>query len=247
MGGLGFKEMESFNLALLAKQWWRIIHNEKSLSFRVLKDKYFPNSEPMRCPKGPNSSYLWNSLWEGRRIVEQGATWRVGDGRRIDVWVDPWLKKGPDGRVTHPYGVVPTNLKVCCLIDMERREWKMESVKEIFTEEDAKLISSIHLSKVNMPDRLIWRDSESGELSVKTGYIVARKVLGKDTTPDTSWKEVWCVIWKAVVAPKVKLFAWRLIQGFIPVWSILISRGIQVHNCCCMCASCGETVWHVFF
>ena len=123
----------------------------------------------------------------------------------------------------------------------------MESVKEIFTEEDAKLISSIHLSKVNMPDRLIWRDSESGELSVKTGYIVARKVLGKDTTPDTSWKEVWCVIWKAVVAPKVKLFAWRLIQGFIPVWSILISRGIQVHNCCCMCASCGETVWHVFF
>ena len=122
IGGLGFKEMESFNLALLAKQWWRIIHNEKSLSFRVLKGKYFPNSEPMTSPKGPNSSYLWNSLWEGRRIVEQGATWRVGDGRRIDVWVDPWLKKGPDGRVTHPYGVVPTNLKVCCLIDMERRE-----------------------------------------------------------------------------------------------------------------------------
>ena len=55
MGGLGFKEMKSFNLALLAKQWWRIIHNEKSLNFRVLKGKYFPNSEPMRCPKGPNS------------------------------------------------------------------------------------------------------------------------------------------------------------------------------------------------
>ena len=116
-GGLGFKDMESFNLALLAKQWWRIIHNEDSLSFRVLKGKYFPNSDPMGCLKGTNNSNLWNSLWEGRKVIEQGALWRVGDGRRIEVWADPWLKKPPDGKATHPVGVAPTKLKVCCLID----------------------------------------------------------------------------------------------------------------------------------
>ena len=98
-----------------------------------------------------------------------------------------------------------------------------------------------------MPDKLVWRQSESGEFSVKTGYIVARKVLGKDSTINGSWREVWSVIWKATVASKVKLFAWRLIQGFIPVWSILISRGVHVQNCCCMCASSDETPWHVFF
>ena len=114
----------------------------------------------------------------------------MGDGRRIDVWVDPWLKKGPDGKATQPVGVAPTKLKVCCLIDMERREWKMEPLREIFTNEDANLIYSIYLSKVQMPDRLVWRESESSEFSVKTGYIVARRVLGKETTSDSSWKKV---------------------------------------------------------
>ena len=50
-GGLGFKELESFNLALLAKQWWRVIHNENSLSFKVLKGRYFPNTSPMKALK----------------------------------------------------------------------------------------------------------------------------------------------------------------------------------------------------
>ena len=67
--GLGFKNMESFNLAMLAKQW-RIIHNDDSLSFKVLKGKYFPNTDPMRSIRGRNGSYLWNILMEGREVVE---------------------------------------------------------------------------------------------------------------------------------------------------------------------------------
>ena len=55
----------------------------------------------------------------------------------------------------------------------------MELMREIFTDEDANLISSIYLSKVQMPDRLVWRESKSGEFSVKIGYIVARRVQGK--------------------------------------------------------------------
>ena len=39
--GPGFKDLESFNLALLDKQWWRIINNEDSMSFKVLQGKYF--------------------------------------------------------------------------------------------------------------------------------------------------------------------------------------------------------------
>ena len=71
--GLGFKDMESFNMVMLAKQWWIITHNEKPLSFKVLKSIYFPNIEPMQAVKGVNGSYLWNSLLERMRVVEKRA------------------------------------------------------------------------------------------------------------------------------------------------------------------------------
>ena len=39
-------------------------------------------------------------MLEGRKVVEKGAIWRVGDGQKIDAWKDPWLKKPPDYRAT---------------------------------------------------------------------------------------------------------------------------------------------------
>ena len=57
-GGLGFKELESFNMALLAKQWWRIVQNEKSLCFRVLKVKYFPRVDAKLAEKGQKAFFF---------------------------------------------------------------------------------------------------------------------------------------------------------------------------------------------
>ena len=55
----------------------------------------------------------------------------------------------------------------------------MEMVKEIFCEEDAEIISGIHLSQRRNPDKLIWRDSNIGLLTVKSAYYMARRILGK--------------------------------------------------------------------
>ena len=40
-GGMGFKDLKAFNLALLAKQGWRLNQNPDLLTYRVFKAKYF--------------------------------------------------------------------------------------------------------------------------------------------------------------------------------------------------------------
>lgn len=44
-GGMGFRDLEAFNQASLAKQGWRIIMQPHSLSSKTLKAKYFPHSD----------------------------------------------------------------------------------------------------------------------------------------------------------------------------------------------------------
>lgn len=43
-GGLGFRDLHGFNMAMLAKkQGWRIVQSPDSLCGRILRAKYFPS------------------------------------------------------------------------------------------------------------------------------------------------------------------------------------------------------------
>ena len=61
VGGLGFKDLHSFNFAMLAKQGWRLIKNEDALVSRILKVKYYANSEFMNAQLGSNPFYTWRA------------------------------------------------------------------------------------------------------------------------------------------------------------------------------------------
>ena len=53
-GGMGFRDIHAFNLAMLAKQAWRLIQGEPSLFFRVYRARYFLNSSFMDADLGAN-------------------------------------------------------------------------------------------------------------------------------------------------------------------------------------------------
>lgn len=42
-GGMGFRNLHSFNLAILVKQGWRILKDDQSLLHKIYKARYFPH------------------------------------------------------------------------------------------------------------------------------------------------------------------------------------------------------------
>ena len=89
--GMGFRNLQAFNLALLAKQGWQILSNPNSLVSWVYKAKYFPHDDVLNSKKGSNLSYVWRSIHNNLKIIRKGTRWRVGNNKRIHIWEDRWL------------------------------------------------------------------------------------------------------------------------------------------------------------
>lgn len=77
-GGFGFRDIELFNLALLAKQAWRILQYENSLSARILKAVYFPMGDFLTANLGSSPLRIWRAIMDGREVLEQGIIRRIG-------------------------------------------------------------------------------------------------------------------------------------------------------------------------
>ncbi|KAL0408448.1 UNVERIFIED_CONTAM: hypothetical protein Sradi_1779200 [Sesamum radiatum] len=84
-GGLGFKSLKEFNLALLTKQAWRVSMCPDSVAYTILSHKYFRGSTFFEAKLGSTPSYTWRSLWATRDILAAGIRWQVGNGNSISV------------------------------------------------------------------------------------------------------------------------------------------------------------------
>lgn len=90
--GLGFKDLKDFNVALLAKQSWRLIQNPKA---RVYKAKYYAKTTLLEAKQKWCSSHAWRSILEGNKLLRKGIRWLMGDGKQIKVWNDNWVSTSP--------------------------------------------------------------------------------------------------------------------------------------------------------
>lgn len=51
-GGMGFRNLKDFNVALLAKQGWKMVMEPQAFWAQLLKSKYFPNGDFLQASKG---------------------------------------------------------------------------------------------------------------------------------------------------------------------------------------------------
>lgn len=72
-GGMGFKDLSTFNLTMLGKQGWKFISEPYSLVSRIFKARYFPNKSYLTATIRHNPSYVRRTILQARFIVRGRA------------------------------------------------------------------------------------------------------------------------------------------------------------------------------
>ncbi|KAG8493182.1 hypothetical protein CXB51_010592 [Gossypium anomalum] len=103
MGGLGFRDLRRFNVALLGRLVWRLINCKETLCYKVLSAKYFPDGNVLNPKSMDKLSYTWQSITKAASILHAGFGWNVQENR-----VSELLNDSKDGwheeRVKELYG-----------------------------------------------------------------------------------------------------------------------------------------------
>ncbi|KAL4619828.1 hypothetical protein ACB092_06G108800 [Castanea dentata] len=234
VGGMGFWDLRLFNYVMLAKQGWRLTHDQNSLFFKCFKARYFPRCHLLDATVSPNCSFVWRSIMAVMPILRSGSCWRVGSGESIKVLMDKWIPNYPSNRVLHPVHEGEGDWRVSDLIDLELHEW-----------EDAEAICKIPLSYRRVFDVMVSLHNRKGIYSVKSGYHVARKVLREGAECSTgAGQQAGKQLWKVRVPNKMKVFAWRACHEILPTRVNLAKRNIIIDNTCRCCQQAPETAIH---
>ncbi|CAN1810998.1 Putative ribonuclease H protein At1g65750 [Linum perenne] len=244
-GGMGFRDLRNFNLAMLGKQGWKFLTQPDALVTRIFKARYFPRGDFLSAPKGNGPSYVWQSIRRSQTVVHRGSRWRVGNGSNIRVWDDQWLRQDGNLSLITDRDDTLEGLKVCDLFIPGVLEWDCEMIEALFEPRDALAILNIPLGVGGESDTLIWHYEANGGYSVRSAYRVLMENIFP--RPEYMVQGAWSQIWSLNTPPRIKNFMWRLARSVIPTREALRRRHIAVPSACGICGNDIEDYNHLFF
>ncbi|CAA7050210.1 unnamed protein product [Microthlaspi erraticum] len=216
-GGLGFRDIQSFNDALLAKVSWRILNNPECLLARILKGKYCKYDDFLSVQVTSSTSHGWRGILIGRDLLNH----QLG-----------------------PPNLQDKDLLVSDLLLDQPRRWNKEKIENLLPHHLNDILL-IRPSLTGARDSFIWIPTKSGDYSVKTGYHVALGTTDAPAQHNHSSINWNLEIWHGRFSPKMKVFLWKIMQEALPLGDNLLSRGLMDNACCVHCAEL-ETTEHLF-
>ncbi|KAL0434402.1 UNVERIFIED_CONTAM: hypothetical protein Slati_2774500 [Sesamum latifolium] len=208
---------------MLAKQAWRIAMLPDCPLHQIFKHNYFPNSNYFAAEGSYSPSFMWRSILGARDLLAAGMRWSIGDGESITIMGVPWIPKPSSFQVICPPRSLDGLTKVVELMD--ETGWKDDMVRGEFSQIDAECILSIPLSRVCGRDKLIWHYGKQGIFSVRSAYGLACTMATIASSSNMARK--WTMVWNLHLAPKMRLFIWKVCFNALPTMMNLRNRGVR--------------------
>jgi ribonuclease HI/exonuclease III len=251
-GGLNFKDLSIQNVAMGAKQIWRIIAPKPGWAQTVLWKKYF-RGQRKRCLDNPlpkAGSHLLKLCAKATPLINLHAYWIPGNGKLINIWEDNIMNTPPLAEISSLHvlrdwmvnvGFI-TLWDISCWEDCNWIGWKKLQVPlglkqdcdTFFTH--LKGMAPIHARR---QDKRGW-GSQSGSYTVALGYA---KLLEQPHVPPNP--ATWKGLWGHKTIPKIDFFCWLMCHNRILTGDRLKKRGLQGPSRCIMCLENEENLCHL--
>lgn len=192
-GGLGFKDIQCFNQAMLGKQIWRILEFPELLVSKVLKAKYFPKSSIFDRKVSKNSSWFWQSIMAIRDQVEAGSRTIIGNGKNTRIWSDRWIQNSNEGLLTTEK---PGNCSLQTVDELiSNFMWNRNIIFRNFSKAYADKILQIPISFNGRKDKQIWSivrmvTSQSNRVTQDCWKIKIKKEGSRETMKALACKAI---------------------------------------------------------
>lgn len=244
-GGLGFRSLHGFNMALIGKHIWNFIRHPSSLVARIFKARYFHDSSILQARKGNGGSFIWSGIWEAKEKLCNGYRWILGDGNSIKIFQDPWLRGKRNFRVEDHHRNTISDDKVCNYFRPNIKEWDVQKIEQTFHPDDVKCILQTRIPQIPVRDKIAWSLTNNGLYTVKSGYRHWQS--SQRVVTEVNVAKGWKRIWKLEIPHKSRIFLWRFCKNNIPVRNLLRGKGINSPITCPMCNRDVEHILHLFF
>lgn len=126
-------------------------------------------------------------------------------------------------------------------------EWNEELIKQVFVNVDAHAILSTPVRGLG-DDVWAWEPEGHGlYYTVRSAY---RRLCDEQCRQlEEHWASssgdiTWTRIWKLSVPPKVRVFWWRVVNGFLPTRGVLHRRHVEPIPFCEVCGADDESIKH---
>uniref|UniRef100_A0A803PSQ1 Reverse transcriptase domain-containing protein n=1 Tax=Cannabis sativa TaxID=3483 RepID=A0A803PSQ1_CANSA len=145
--------LASGQLAMLAKQAWRLLQSSHSLVATLLKSRYFPHCSFLNSGKGHRPSLVWTSITWGKELLKSGLRRSIGDDTTISIFNDAlipgygklhYLRHQSDANMTVENLLTPT------------KDWNLTLLQATFPEDVTQAILSIPLTNISATDAYSW-------------------------------------------------------------------------------------------
>lgn len=205
-----------------------MIQNPSSLATKVLKARYFKETDFLNALISLNPSYIRRSIiWE-TQVILKGYRWKIGNGENISVFRGNWITRPSTFKLISTPNL-SSDATIVVLIDNENK-WKADLIQKMFSKEDTEAILSIPLPRRKEKDQMIWHYDKKGKYSIKTSYQVALNMKFPDPLGcSSSNNSNWSIIWKLTLLEKIKISIWKVTKNLLPTIENLCKRGI-VHE-----------------